>query len=309
MRDKVTVILPTFNSSKYLVQTLDSVFAQNHAHIEVIAVDDGSTDDTVAVLNRYPQPLQIHTQRNLGPAAARNLALGLASGDFITFIDSDDIWLPGKLHYQLALMAQCPELDVCYSDFFFWRPDATGAFADPSTFADATPGDAIEATMSGWIYPEVFLDSVVHIITSMIRPRILDKVGPFDTSLATGSDLEFWLRMSQHTPMTMLRKKLALYRIHDASITFRPKARNFGYEILTAALAKYGYAAPDGRMLDKARANERLAKVSFNFGQLHWQRGDAAIACDAFTKSARHRPYWLRNRVFQALSGIKRIFK
>ncbi|MCP4359414.1 MAG: glycosyltransferase family 2 protein, partial [Chloroflexi bacterium] len=109
-KPQVSVIIPTYNSARFLPEALDSVFCQNYDAYEVIVVDDGSTDNTLDVLKPYRDRIHYICQENAGSAAARNTGLWLAKGEFILFLDADDLMLPGKLRQQAAFLSLWPSL-------------------------------------------------------------------------------------------------------------------------------------------------------------------------------------------------------
>jgi glycosyltransferase involved in cell wall biosynthesis len=288
----ISVIVPTYNCAPYLAIALDSVFSQDWPSLEVIVCDDGSADDTVAIARRYAdRGLTVLQQANGGPAKARNRAVAASRGEYLAFIDGDDFWMPGKLRAQMSAIADAPARRIVYGGFGVWSPDVEGRFAEPETFADGEGLEvAIDPRASGWIYPELLLDSEVHIITALIHREVFDRVGGFDETLRTGSDYDFWIRASRHFEMTRLARCVALYRTNPQSISFRPQPVNNAYVLLTRAVERYGFEGPDGRMTDVPAFRRRLAMICFNFAWLHFQRGDRRIAARAFRDAVRARP-------------------
>src|SRR5690349_18059587 len=108
----ISVVIPAYNAAAFLAPTLASVFAQDHRPIEVILVDDGSTDDTLAIARNWSPVLRVCHQDNAGPASARNRGIAMAQGDYLAFIDADDTWLPGRLRHHLAILTDRPDLDM-----------------------------------------------------------------------------------------------------------------------------------------------------------------------------------------------------
>jgi len=108
----ISVILPVYNGEKYLIEALQSVFIQGYSPLEIIAVDDGSTDRSASILAQHSHQVQYYYQENQGPAAARNLGLRKAKGDFITFIDADDLWPAEKLNVQNQCFEDFPKTEI-----------------------------------------------------------------------------------------------------------------------------------------------------------------------------------------------------
>lgn len=119
----VSVIIPTYNRGYFISKTIDSVLAQTYRPVEIIVVDDGSSDDTSVVVDKYGSQLRYIYQENAGLASARNTGLAAARGEYIAFQDSDDIWLPWKLQAQVALMRNVPDLALVWTDMTAVDPD------------------------------------------------------------------------------------------------------------------------------------------------------------------------------------------
>jgi glycosyltransferase involved in cell wall biosynthesis len=303
-RPKVSVVIPTYNCAPYLPEALNSVLGQGYEPIEVVVIDDGSTDDTLDVAARYGSRIKLLTQSNAGPAAARNRALQETSGEYVAFLDGDDLWLPGKLEAQTRFLAKRPEVRVLYTGFKAWRTDASGRFPCPMDFATTLPGDTIDEDGSGWIYHKLLFDSLIHIIAAVVHKSVFEEVGLFDDGLSTGSDYDFWIRVSRKFEIFKLANVYALYRIHPNSITHRPQAKNNHYALVTRALRTWGPIGPDGTAADLRALDSHLASVCFMYGYQHFWHGSRLTALNAFLQAARHRPGWRRNLTYLLLSLV-----
>lgn len=123
-RSLISCIVPVFNGERYLGETLDSILAQTYLSLEIIVVDDGSTDGTAEVVAGYGNRVNYVWQANAGETAARNLGLNTAQGEFIAFLDADDLWHPEKLARQIARFQERPEIDLSFTRFQnFWTPE------------------------------------------------------------------------------------------------------------------------------------------------------------------------------------------
>src|SRR5262245_15990846 len=127
----VSVVIPVHNAEPFLASTLESVVRQGHDALEIIVVDDGSTDGSAEIAKRSPAGVRYVCQPNMGPPAARNAGLRLATGDVITFLDADDLWTDGRLALQLRLLAQHPTVDIVAGRFQWVRQNVfAGEVAD-----------------------------------------------------------------------------------------------------------------------------------------------------------------------------------
>lgn len=298
----VSVIIPAYNCAEYLGAALASVVAQDYPAIEVIVVDDGSTDGTGDTAAAFGAKVRLIRQANAGPAAARNRALAIASGQYIAFLDGDDVWLPGKLAAQMRYFATQPDTPVVYGRWARWYPNE-GEYPPASAFVDAQPADAIDridAEASGSIYTGMLLDSMVHSITAVAHRRVFDRLGGFDEQLRTGEDYDFWLRATRHFNVAKLARNVALYRIRRGSASAAQRPENNEYRVLMRTLSLYGDADINGRRVDRAQLNRRLAQLCFGHGYRHYWRGDVRIAYRSFRLALRHSDFHPRTMAYCA---------
>lgn len=194
---KVSVIIPTFNYGHLIVDTIDSIKRQTHANWEIIIVDDGSKDNTELVVNTYvatDSRIRFFKQHNAGPSAARNLALAEATGDFIQFLDADDLLEPRKFEQQLALFQQKPTTDIVYSRVRYFTQNPTDEKKWLLTYwgenREWMPG--ISGHGPGFL-PGSLKGSFGHISCFLFRKRIVDKAGHWDESKRAAEDYLFVL--------------------------------------------------------------------------------------------------------------------
>lgn len=300
----VSVIIPAFNAETYIIEAIKSVLAQDYSPLEILLVDDGSTDGTVELVReRFPQ-VRIISQPNAGVAVARNTGLAAATGDFVCLLDADDGWFPGKLQAQVAYLQAHPEAGAVYHAWRVWMPESDGQFRrlQVSPPQDAT---AIDTEKSGWIYPRLLMDCIVHTSTIMIRREWVEKVGFFRAELINGEDYDYWLRLSRFTRIDKLAGVYSFYRGSPGSLTRSVKSVNYEYEVVRAALARWGRVAPDGAVLPKAQIERRLGKLAFDFAYAHLRDGSARIARRAALRALRHGPIKLK-AVFFVLASLFR---
>ena len=195
----VSVIIPVHNGARYLRAALESVFAQTYRPFEVVVVDDGSTDDSGVIAQSFQDVHYIH-QANEGVAAARNNGIEAARGEFLAFLDQDDLWTPEKLTLQIAHLLSHPELGYTLTDQQF--------FVDPGE------------TLPAWFRKELF--SSAHpgwvLGTLVVRRAAFEKVGGFATGYAAASDSDWFFRAkAAGISMAVVPELLLMKRIHGAN--------------------------------------------------------------------------------------------
>lgn len=207
----VSVIIPTYNRAHLLGRALHSVLSQTYTALEVIVVDDGSTDDTRQLVMSFTDPRvrYVASEKRLGAAAARNLGISHAAAEFIAFQDSDDEWLCQKLEKQMEAFASAPlEVGVVYCGFF--RIENKGACYYPPNSTEMT---------SGRILPAILKGNFVTTQASVVRRSALKAVGYFDERLPRFQDWELFIRLAKHCEFVCLDEPLLLAFHTESSIT------------------------------------------------------------------------------------------
>lgn len=242
----VSVLIGTYNAAPYIAQTLDSVLAQTYSPIEVIVVDDGSTDETWAVLQSYGERIVAIRQPNGGVAAARNTGLRHARGEFIALMDHDDLCMPERIAVQVALLRRCPEIGLCgtefsgfddkkplaevYSPFYYSQCDRAqglpaGHFAKTVELdvgpALATPSaqPVIAPVYTGRVYDAMACGNFIHPPTVLFLASLLVSVGEFDLSSQMMCDWEWLVRVAKVTAFGYIDRPLLNYRRSSTQIS------------------------------------------------------------------------------------------
>jgi len=182
----VSVIIPAYNVGAYLADAIESALAQTFSDLEVIVVDDGSSDSTFKVASGYTRVdrrVRVLQQNNGGISSARNRALRDASGSLVAILDGDDVWLPAYLERQLAILASDPACDIVTGNAWFLGSALDGQPARPS------PDDRPDPTLA-----RMLEDETAVFIMSVFRRRVYEVIGGFDESLRTNEDYDFWIR-------------------------------------------------------------------------------------------------------------------
>jgi glycosyltransferase involved in cell wall biosynthesis len=287
----ISVVIPTYNNAAYITQALDSVFAQSFDDYEVIVVDDGSTDDTRDVLKRYGSRLHYVFQKNQGLAVARNTGLGLATRDYVTYLDADDIWREDNLRVKAEVLRAHPHLGGVFSEFLIFDEtgvrhargtrqlfpffDRTGrefgdVFAERDTVALPAGGRA--DVYLGKVFDSLFWGNFI-LPTSMVFSRArAQQVGEFRAELRTQQDYEYWLRFTQRHPLAFVDEVLVEYRRHANQLTDHSRIENVFLAVHRIIDQYEEYFSQMGRTREYARRKAglqtELAKVYIRQGRL-----------------------------------------
>lgn len=208
---RVSVIIPTYNSAPFLATAIDSVLAQTYPDVEVIVVDDGSTDDTQAIIAHYDQQIRYIHQENRGPAAARNTGFHASQGDYLLFLDSDDLIPPDKLELQVAFLAQQPDVGLVYSAWQEIDEDNT------RLLGEVRPG------IQGFILKALLRRKFFFFPSAaIIRRKCLERVGLFNESMRWSEDADLWMRLARAGYAFGYMDAILLQRrIHKSSLSSR----------------------------------------------------------------------------------------
>jgi glycosyltransferase involved in cell wall biosynthesis len=293
----VSVIIPTYNCAAYLPETLASVRAQTLTDVEIIVVDDGSTDDTRALLESAPAPIVYIPMPHSGRAAkARNRGLLAARGTFVAFLDADDLWHPTKLERQVRLLEREPGLDICFTDYVtFGIPgDHFTAFSGLRPQLAALPkravgdGEYVVTTPAVLEYhlrrgPIPFWTSAM-----LVRRQCFDTVGLFKDDVPLDDDTQMWMRLAQHFGVAFIDAPLAQRRLRASSLTGSSREMDgFRYSLETLdTLHEWLKLTPGERQAARALA----ARIESAAGYHEFAAGRLATARGHFWRSLRRRP-------------------
>ena len=285
----VSVIIPAYNSERYIADAVKSVLAQSYQPAEVIVVDDGSSDGTARVVQGLGNSIRSLHQANRGEPAARNLGLRNAQGEYVAFLDADDLWRPDKLKLQM--------------DYFAAHPNCAVVYTDMSTFDDhgvVDPSVKVRFNITfptGNIFVPLFRETLFGSGSVVFRKHCVDKVGYFDEQFLIGCDYEMWLRMSRHFEFGVVDQPLLMYRQHPQMST-RGLGRALwnGVPWEVAALAKTLRSYPEAvQELGQAAVNRRIAKVYADLAHTQFQLQEYKNARQLFAGALHYRrapQYW-----------------
>jgi len=204
----VSVVVPTFNRSHLINRALQSVVSQTFIPLDLIVVDDGSTDDTCErVRTNYPQATLL-SQSNQGVSVARNRGISEARGDWIAFLDSDDVWCESKIEQQLQALAKEPQSRICHTDEVWIR---NGVRVNPMNKHLKSGGN---------IFKQCLPRCVISPSTVLLHHSVFEDFGSFDEELPACEDYDLWLRLCAKLPVTYLPDKLVVkYGGHDDQLS------------------------------------------------------------------------------------------
>jgi glycosyltransferase involved in cell wall biosynthesis len=207
----ISVIIPCYNAQAYLAEAIDSALNQSHTHIEVLVIDDGSTDNSARIAKSYKNEVRLiylHKE-NSGLSSARNLGIQRSSGPYIALLDADDRWEPHKLSRQIETFQTAPSCGMVFTDYSTF--DSQG-LRDTRRNVDHHTGIVEYSQLlsrSNFIYPS----------TVLIRRSVFDVCGNFDESLRSIEDYDMWLRIAQKFEVRGVREPLTTIRIHEHNMS------------------------------------------------------------------------------------------
>lgn len=208
----VSVIITAYNASRWIAETISSVIAQDFNEYEIIVVNDGSTDDTEAVVSRFGEKVQCIRKPNGGQPSARNVGIRAARGKYLAFVDADDLWTKDKLRLQVELL-EATDTAWAYSDAFAVDGRSGRTLYKFSRRLRQYDGDILKP---------LFLSNFIPSPTPIIRRSVFGEVGLFNENpdmCPIGEDWNMWLRIAAIYPVALIPQPLAYYRVHSASIS------------------------------------------------------------------------------------------
>lgn len=217
----VSVIIPTYNRAWTLADAIDSVLAQDYKTFELIVVDDGSSDNTPNLVDRYSGRLKLIRQANAGVSAARNRGIAEARGDFTAFLDSDDTWLPQKLSRQMDFFIRRPDALICQTQEIWIRNNVR---VNPRKY---------HKKPSGMIFEPSLDLCLVSPSAVMMKKELFNEIGCFDKNLPACEDYDLWLRVSSRYPIYLVNDPLVIKRGgHPDQLSSEPGLDRFRVQAL-----------------------------------------------------------------------------
>jgi glycosyltransferase involved in cell wall biosynthesis len=232
---QISVVIPAYNAERTIIETIKSVQQQTFQDVEIIIINDGSKDKTVELVQSIQdESLQIFSYENGGVALARNRGFSHATGEFIAFLDADDLWTADKLQLQLTALEQNPKAGVAYSWTCFMDVDEDGK---PFSFLPSP-----KYSFAGNVYEKLLVSDFIHSSSNtLIRREAIESTGEFDPTLKSCEDWDYWLRLAAHWHFAVVPKHQILYRRTPGSMSSKVEVMK---EASLIAMEKAYQAAP-----------------------------------------------------------------
>lgn len=271
----VSVIIPAFNREKFISEAVESIRSQDYDNIEIIAVDDGSSDRTYEILKGFQEngslELYYHPRRaNKGQSASINLGISNASGDAIVILDSDDLLERGAVRRHVEFLESHPDIGLVYG-----YGKAIDEKGEPLGFNTLGADHVERGDPNG-----LLLDCYIALPGgTMVRKDVYKRVGGFAEEFRAGQDHDMALRLFEETKVAYVPEAAFCYRKHEDSISNKGLERRWktGFEILDRARGRYPYRA--------ATIRKRAAVLNFRLGQTYWRQGRRLEALPLLLKS------------------------
>ena len=261
----VSVIIPSFNSSLYIGESIESVLRQTYKNIEIIVVDDGSSDDTCAILERYaethPGIFRYFRQQNRGPGAARNTGIRNAKGEYIAFNDADDLWLPQKLEKQVAVLERNSNAVAVYCDIYYIDEDRS-----------ILPERKTKLRLPrGRVTLDMFYNYFMYTSSVVARRSAVERTGGFREDIFVGEDYHYFLRMSYDGEIDLVDEKLVEKRVLKESLSNKDEMLNAKNDLII--YRDFLKEHPEFMVRHREALNERLHTYNFELGYRSYKKG------------------------------------
>lgn len=296
----VSVIIPTFNRASLLTTAIQSVLEQDGIDVEILVIDDGSTDGTTQILRPYIERQQIvylRRDESKGPAAARNLGISSSRGEYICFLDSDDTLTGGSIRLRLSALQHRPEIGLLFSDYDETRLTDEGrviacrnALANRKQLqlearAHVEQVDGCLHLFGATLFHDLLvLRRLVWTGTVMIPRRVLQEIGLFNENYRIAEDMDLWFRIARRYKLAYLDKSTATYLLHGDGIT-----NNFGlYYRSTVAVLESFMSDPAIPPSHKAKIRKKIAAYCYDLGAHHLAGNDYPEARCYYRKALRY---------------------
>jgi glycosyltransferase involved in cell wall biosynthesis len=279
IKKTVSVIIPTFNRKDMLMDALKSIFAQTRLPDEVVVVDCGSKDGTGKAVYEYNDRIILLESKVRGASAQRNIGISHAKGNYIAFLDDDDVWHPDKLKLQMEFLEEHPEIALTSS-------------------GNIQLGSRIRIDRLNWIHNDLFMklfmDSFIHTSTVVIMKNVLNTIGGFNENYKRAEDYDLWLRISRSFPIAYTRTPLTWIRESETCLS------NDKIDLRKTAISvlKENY---DPNKIPKRKFRKRISDLEIYLGRNYVKNGNKKEGKKQFVSAIKRYPF--RTRPYRYLLG------
>lgn len=275
----VSTVIASYNMATYLPLAVESALAQTYENIEVLVIDDGSTDDTRRVIEPFLDNSRVRSlfQTNKGQAAAKNYGIRESRGEYIAFLDADDIWALDKLEAQIPLFLQSPAVGVVYSRF--------ACIDEKGVEFQVSNNNHFRGRVSG----PLLIYNFIGFGTSVVRKKCFERLGGFKENIPMGIDYDLWLRLSTCYEFDYVDRPLLYYRVWPGQMSKNYKGRYFnGINIMKRFLTEFP------GIIDKKTEDEAWAHTFVGYGEcIRRYERQIGPALSLYMRALRHKPHYL----------------
>jgi len=302
---KISIIIPTYNSAQYICEAIESVLNQTYKDFEIIVVDDGSTDNTKEVIKPYLNKMKYIYQQNSGPSAARNRGIQEAKGEYIAFLDADDIWLPQKLELQIKFMEKEKEVGLIFSDMVLFNEKEIikNSFLKEKLFFNKLSIKSLSSTEKV-IYDNVFnallQENFIPTNTVIVKKECFNKVGFFDETLFSVEDRDMWLRIGLFYDIGFINFPLVLTRFHETNISGNQELALKSRLKVMKKFLNYSNLPIKSKKIIKQTIN----KIYFDLGYLYFTYEKFPLSRIYFRKFLKENPFIFKPWIYILLSVL-----
>lgn len=280
----ISVIIPAYNAADTIAAAISSALAQTYRPLEILVVDDGSTDKTSQVADSFGDQIRFLSQANAGPAAARNLGLRESRGELIAFLDADDRWHPDKLALQWQILLQQPSVGLVHTEVSHFDLQSEVPWR-----VEVGRRNFVGNCTALLLQENRILNSSV-----VLRREYLDQTGFFDERFKGVEDYDLWLRLSGCCEFAYLDEPLVWYRHHVGSLSSYSTAMRAGeLEVVQSAIARLrkSDSLAERNLAYDQKLNPRLQALHWDLGYDAYDRGDYLRARHHLGKCLRYWPF------------------
>lgn len=280
---KVSVVIPAYNCGEFISAAIESALNQTYRDYEIIVVNDGSTDHTGEILKGYNGKIRLFSQENAGPSRARNLAISKAQGEYIAFLDADDIWLPQKLEKQVNILDSHPLVGLVCSNAYITKDKIS---TKKKFFCHNQP--------KGRVLKYLFINNFIITSTVITRLDCFRKLGLFNLALPPAADYDMWLRISEFFDVEYIN--IPLVRHRELGGISRDRVKSFLNQlvILNKVLKRH----PELRKTLGKKVDYRFAETHYGLGRAYFFQSKPVPSREEFVKSIKLFPFFGKSYIF-----------